>query len=151
MQFREVVSKKCLYNLKLPLTPLGPCSHICKRTTWSLIPHTFLPYFRVFVCLFITAPSERKTLLVQMLCICIFQQSTGAFRIGFDRYGHTDTDTDIVIPIYSKPIPILPSRIYIKPIPIQFSKFISNRYRYRYSFYVLYQTDTDTDNWYRFM
>ena len=53
--------------------------------------------------------------------------------VGFDRYGHTDTDTDMVIPIYSKPIPILPSRIYIKPIPIPISvlKFISNRYRYR--------------------
>ena len=52
--------------------------------------------------------------------------------VGFDRYGHTDTDTDtdIVIPIYSKPIPILASRIHtdtdtdiwfgiqIKPIPI---------------------------------
>ena len=54
-------------------------------------------------------------------------------KIGFDRYGHTDTDTDMVIPIYIKPIPIpiLPSRIYIKPIPIPISvlKFISNRYR----------------------
>jgi hypothetical protein len=45
-------------------------------------------------------------------------------RLGFDRYGLTDTntDTDMVIPIYSKPIPItipiIPSRIYIKPIPI---------------------------------
>ena len=36
--------------------------------------------------------------------------------LGFDQYGHTDTD--IVIQIYSKPIPILPSKIYIKPIPI---------------------------------
>jgi hypothetical protein len=51
--------------------------------------------------------------------------------VGFDRYGHTDTDTDIVIPIYSKliPMPILPSRIYIKPIPIPISGsgFKSNR------------------------
>ena len=58
-------------------------------------------------------------------------------EVGFDRYGHTDTDTDtdMVKPIYSKPIPIpiLPSKIYIKPIPIPISglKFISNRYRYR--------------------
>ena len=51
----------------------------------------------------------------------------------FNRYGHTDIDTDMAIPIYSKPIPIpiLPSRIYIKPIPISVLKFISNRYRYR--------------------
>ena len=43
--------------------------------------------------------------------------------VGFNRYGHTDTDTDtnIVIQIYSKPILILPSRIYIKPIPIPIS------------------------------
>ena len=45
-------------------------------------------------------------------------------HLGFDWYGHTDTDTDMVIPIYSKPIPIpiLPSKIH--------------------------QTDTDTDNRY---
>ena len=54
------------------------------------------------------------------------------WQLVFDRYGHIDTDTDIVIPIYSKPIPILASRIHtdtdtatdiwfgiqIKPIPI---------------------------------
>ena len=50
--------------------------------------------------------------------------------VGFDRYGHTNTNTNIVIPTYTKPIPILASRIHtdtdtdiwfgiqIKPIPI---------------------------------
>ena len=41
--------------------------------------------------------------------------------VGFDRYGHTNTDTNIVIPTYTKPIPILASRIH---------------------------TDTDTDIWF---
>ena len=70
-------------------------------------------------------------------------------QIGFDRYGHTDTntDTDMVIPICSKliPIPILPSIIYIKPIPISGLKFISNQYRYDFIL-----ADTDTDNYYRY-
>ena len=46
--------------------------------------------------------------------------------LGFDRCGHTNTNTntDMIIPIYSKliPIHILPSRIYIKPIPISVMK-----------------------------
>ena len=55
-------------------------------------------------------------------------RNNSGYDVGFDRYAHTDTDTDIVIPIYSKPIPILASRIHtdtdiwfgiqIKPIPI---------------------------------
>ena len=47
------------------------------------------------------------------LCITVLQTNINWFVLGFDRYGHTDTD--MVIPIYSKPttIPILPSRIHI--------------------------------------
>ena len=45
--------------------------------------------------------------------------TVSAHAKGFDQYGYIDTDTYMVIPIYTKPI--LPPKIYIKAIPIQIS------------------------------
>ena len=58
------------------------------------------------------------------------------YVIGFDRYGHTDSD--IVIPIYSKPI----------PIPILASRIHTDTDT-DISFGIQIKTDTDTDNRYK--
>ena len=73
------------------------------------------------------------------------------------RYGHTITDTDMVIPIpiwsywyryrYGHTDMVLP--IYGKPRPILPSRIRSNWYRYRYVVQDSNQTDTDTNNRYK--
>jgi hypothetical protein len=88
--------------------------------------------------------------------------------LGFDRYGHTDTDTpfknltrtdtDICFEIHIKPIskPIIGISLYQSDIiPIYrliyrclylyLYSAISNRYRYLYKFHNLHHTDTDID------
>jgi hypothetical protein len=83
----------------------------------------------------------------KMLKICILREKWRMkSEAEFNQYGNTNTNTDMVIPVYSKLIPIttLPSRIYAKPIliPISVLTFISNRYHipiigiYRYHTYI---------------